>query len=65
MRKLAKTIEVVQARNASQSSLLIIDGEEFPWHISTDGITTTVRDDEPPSVTITIPTEHLSINNTL
>lgn len=51
MPELAKLIEV-ERRHGSVN--LKIDGEEFPWFVSLDGVSANVRKDECPAVTVTI-----------
>lgn len=61
-RSLAKTIQVTQRRGFSENiHSVLIDGEEFPWFISTKGIATTVTEGELPSITLTIPAESLTV----
>jgi hypothetical protein len=42
---------------------LTVDGEEFPWHIAEDGVTTTVTDDGVPTVTITLLAERVTVDH--
>ncbi len=60
--KLPKEIRVEQRRKGGR---LLIDGEEFPWHISDDGISTTLRKGEPPTITITLIAETVLIEDSL
>lgn len=57
--RLAKDIEVRQVGRREYA--LTIDGEEFPWWIDAEGISTRVTGDRMPSITITIPAENVHI----
>jgi hypothetical protein len=50
--KLAHHIDI--QRGPDDQFHLTIDGEEFPWYITTEGVSTTVTDDRGPAVTLTI-----------
>lgn len=40
-----------------------IDGREFPWYISEDGISTVVRNSDVPSITVTIVADRVRIED--
>lgn len=42
---------------------LTINGEEFPWCIAEDGVSTAVTDEGVPAVTITILAEQVTVNH--
>lgn len=60
MTDLAKHITVKQV-GADYS--LQIDGEEFPWFITVDGVRTTVSREEMPAVTLTIVAERVEVEH--
>lgn len=61
--KLAKEIRVTQRGTRNMS--ITVDGAEFPWYFSVDGIHTTVSKGDLPAVTITIVAERLLVDHGL
>lgn len=59
--KMADHIEVFAKNNTEWS--LRIDGQEFPWFISSDGVQTIVGSDNCPSVTVTIFANRVSVEH--
>jgi hypothetical protein len=57
--KLAKEIRVERGRR------LVVDGEEFPWFLTEDGVSTEVKQGKPPTVTITLLAETVFIEDSL
>lgn len=44
---------------------LRIDGQEFPWPVSIEGISTQVRRDEVPSITLTILADRVEVHDSM
>jgi hypothetical protein len=44
---------------------LVIDGQDFPWHISEDGVATQIDRTGIPSITITIPADEVFTHHSL
>ncbi|UAJ79959.1 hypothetical protein IT072_02455 [Leifsonia sp. ZF2019] len=44
---------------------LTIDGEEFPWHVTEDGVRIEVTDRGVPAITITIPDERVTVDHSI
>lgn len=44
---------------------LTIDGEQFPWHITEDGVQIEVTDQGLPAITITIPAERVTVDHSI
>ena len=63
MPKLADHIEVTADSDGKFS--LVIDGTEFPWHITTDGVSTSVTTDGVPTVTMTLIAERVSVEHAM
>lgn len=62
MPDLATAIEVVRD---GQNFSLRIDGAEFPWHITADGVRIEVGRDRVPTVSVTIPAESVQVDDSL
>jgi hypothetical protein len=56
--------KIVAVKTAGYYSLKI-DGQDFPWHISEDGVETQVTRTGIPSITITIPADEVMIHHSL
>lgn len=42
---------------------VVIDGQDFPWPITEDGVAVKVRYDHCPSITITIPANRVTVDH--
>ncbi|UAJ78328.1 hypothetical protein IT072_13780 [Leifsonia sp. ZF2019] len=42
---------------------ITIDGEDFPWHITEEGVRIEVTDQGVPAITITIPAERVTVDH--
>lgn len=67
MPKLAGNINVTAylsgAAPSSERFTLTIDGEEFPWHITEQGVSVEVNNTDIPAITITIPAENVTLEH--
>lgn len=61
--KLAKEIRVTQHGTGNTS--ITVDGDEFPWYLSVDGIRTTVTKGDLPTVTLSIVAERVLVDHGL
>lgn len=61
--RLAKEIRVTQHGTGNTS--ITVDGAEFPWYFSVDGISTTVSKGDMPLVTISIVAERVLVDHGL
>lgn len=52
---------IIRIERAGRHTSITIDGVEFPWHISSDGPSVTVTNDDMPAVTLRIVADRIEV----
>lgn len=66
MPEIAKQIKVQRnGKPGDKQFILLVDGKEFPWHITENGVETQVTRDGPPSITLTLLADEVLVEDRL